>query len=553
MARSFFTSPSHGVDVEVDLSSQVLEVEATNPDAFQVASMRPTLPGLAGRWDWAPAMAFAMKAKAFDDGLYAAVEFLAQAGTPLFPGKRHLLKEVHRVLRARWQPTSEDPLKSALLLVHAALSMTGTVEESDRKLRLLGMQAVKEFESNEGASKPLGFYTWNARLQGVFKQDRLLQTELGPDVAQTLLAALQSDERLLSTWRKHLALPARLTNPLAKPALDEDGRYRCFLPPSDSHEGQLVKKLFAAEAPPEGFQLVDELIARLQKRQLDSTPTAKSGWYDHQFHALVPLLFPERTPEADRLRVGPRYRAELNAQFRALFATTRETHIKQLGVAVGAAPGSIPPLTLRPRLSIEPLAEFYRRRAESYLFVRQVLGELFGAHVLADARRVLPTGVSEEPLLEELLWMEQLFRGAHAIVRQELGFGEVEQGVLPTVLHTRRWLRHWTKDPDLSRDPRCVVPLFFDAGRQRTKVTAVLGFQATPVFVRFLKEPQVRLHAADAKVAASQPFTFGFSGYTTVRPVSAELYVSRVPDRDEFQALCGKHVSVPAILEALGR
>ena len=46
---------------------------------------------------------------AFDDGLYAAVGLLAQDGTPRLPGKRHLLEQVRRILRAQWQPTSQDP------------------------------------------------------------------------------------------------------------------------------------------------------------------------------------------------------------------------------------------------------------------------------------------------------------------------------------------------------------------------------------------------------------------------------------------------------------
>jgi hypothetical protein len=39
--------------------------------------------------------------------------------------------------------------------------------------------------------------------------------------------------------------------------------------------------------------------------------------------------------------------------------------------------------------------------------------------------------------------------------------------------------------------------------------------------------------------------------HPTICPISTEVYVSRVPDRTEFQALCDKHVSTWAILEAL--
>jgi len=549
MSGYFFTSERHGVDVEVDLSSQVLKLEAD--EQHSPSAPHPTLPGLEQHWGWAPAMAFALKAKAFDDGLYAAIDLLAQRGTPLLPGKRRIVEHVHRVLRSRWSPEGSDSLKSAVVLLHAALSMTGPLEESDRKLRLLVMKRLKEFESSELASKPLGFYTWNAELQALFKQDRLLQMELEPDVAQTLYQALRTDGRLLSAWRGQLRLLGQLTNPLSKPALDEDGEERCFFPPSDSHEGRLVKELFSDKAPPEGFQLVDELSSRIREGRLDTTPTPRSGWYDHQFHALVPLLMPERMPEAERLLFGPRYRAELEQQFRALFALTRETHIKQLESVVAGA--GVPPLIVAPRLSIEPLAEFYRRRADGYLFVRRMLREALGTSALADAHRVLPTGSAEEPLLDELVWMEQLFRGAHAIVREELGFEEVAEASLPAVSLTRRWLREWTEDPALAQDPRCVVPLFFDLERQKLKVTAVLGFHSTRVEVSFRRKPKVRLTDPQGRTVSTEQVVFERTTRTTVCPVTAELYVSRVPDRAEFQALCKRHRSTQAILEALQR
>jgi hypothetical protein len=310
-----------------------------------------------------------------------------------------------------------------------------------------------------------------------------------------------------------------------------------------------VKALFGQVAPPEGFQLVDELMARLRDGRLDSTPTAESGWYDHQFHALVPFLMPERMPEAGRLVIGPRYRAELERQFRALFALTRETHIKQLEQLVAAGR----PLFVWPRLSIEPLAEFYRRRADGYRFIRNVLGEFLGEPALANSRRVLPKGTAEVPLLEELAWMENLFRGAHAIVRQELGFEDVAEAVLPASLLTRQWLRQWTRDPDLARDPRCVVPLFFDTERQKTKVSAVLGFHSTTVKARFLTPPQVTVYGRGGRFEGSSRVLFHHAQHVTARPVTAELYVSRVPERTEFQALCDELVSAEAILEALQR
>lgn len=577
MSRYQFTSPQYGVDVEVDLSPQVLELEADDVEPFWSRRARrhllrmegietpgvielldtsdasllfPTLPSMNRAWTWAPVMAFTLKAKAFDDGLYAAVDLLMQHGTPRLPGKRHLVEQLQQVVLEQWRQGNAEVLRPALVLLRSALSMTGALEEQDWKLKLLVKKAVAEFEASPGASKPLGFYTWTPELQALFKQDRLLQTPLQDEVATGLFSVLQSDALLLSGWKRHLGLLSRLTNPLSKPALDEGSGERCFFPPSDSHEGRLVKELFSDVAPPEGFQLVDELIARLRDGRLDSTPKPGAGWYDHQFHALAPLLLPERMPEAERLVIGPRYRAELEQQFRALFALTRETHIKQLEQLLA---GGGMPLVVSPRLSIEPLAELYRRRADGYRFIRNVLGEFLGEPALANARRVCPEGTEEVPLLEELVWMENLFRGAHSIVRQELGFGDISEELLPASLLTRQWLRQWKEDPDLATDPRCVVPLFFDVERKKTKVTAVLGFHSTSVKARFLTPPRVEVYGSGGRSQGASGVIFSDASHLTARPVTAELYVSRVPDREEFQALCDEHGSAEAILEVLQR
>ncbi|HYO65790.1 MAG TPA: hypothetical protein VEU33_06880 [Archangium sp.] len=197
------------------------------------------------------------------------------------------------------------------------------------------------------------------------------------------------------------------------------------------------------------------------------------------------------------------------------------------------------------------MAEFYRRRAEGYLFLRQVLRELLGEEALTNARRVLPSGATGEPLLEELVRMEQLFRGAHAIVRKELGVEEVPPAVLPAAQATQHWLSQW-EDPDLTRDPRCVVPLFFDTSRRKTKVLAFLGFHLTTVTAQFARGTEVCLTDWDGHpMSSEQFFRIRATEHLTVRPVTAELYMRWVPDRAEFQALCDKHVSSGPILNAL--
>ncbi|NTX13771.1 hypothetical protein HUA76_23475 [Myxococcus sp. CA056] len=563
--------------VEVDLSTQVLELEVAEEESFfslrgrKDLESRPVDPAdpslgsisvvprqlaphlyaklsdISSFYAWAPAQAFAVKSKCFDDGLLATVELLVQKGTPRLPGKRGLVLDVWRALRPRWPEESSDELRGTLSFLQAALSLTGSPEESNKTLTLHAKRCRQAFEADTFKSKPLGFYTWNNALTALFKQGRLLQEELSPESAELLARMLTEDPSRLSTYQRHLGLMARLTNPLSKPAVHEAGLTHCFFPPSDSHEGRLVKQLFGEVSPPDGYSFVDDFIQRIRDGRIETTPGTHSGVYDYQIHALAPLLFPERTPESERLIVGPKYRAELEAQFRTLFALTRETQLKQLeSLSAGGAP-----LVVAPRLSIEPLAEHYRRRAEAYRFLRHVLEESLGADVLAGARRTLPKGTQEESLWDELVWMEQLFRGAHVIVRQELGCGLIPEADLPAAMLTRRWLRDWRRDSDISADTRCVVPVYFDKERDLTKVVAVMGFLSITVEARFQQAPQVRVFGADGQERAdAKPLLFP-TRYNTLCPVAEEVYVRRVPDRKEFRELCDTHGSREAILSAL--
>ena len=95
MSRYFFAQ--HKLEIHVDLSSQVLnlELDKRSSTSSEARRLHPTLKGIDRKWNWVPAMAFALKAKAFDDGLYAAVELLTQNGTPLLPGRRRIVEQVH--------------------------------------------------------------------------------------------------------------------------------------------------------------------------------------------------------------------------------------------------------------------------------------------------------------------------------------------------------------------------------------------------------------------------------------------------------------------------
>src|SRR6185295_222737 len=140
---------------------------------------------------------------------------------------------------------------------------------------------------------------------------------------------------------------------------------------------------------------------------------ADSGFYDHQLFALEAILSLREMPEGARLELNEEYELSLVELFKALYALTRETHIKQLEIPKpGAAPRPAPKkpvVWLAPSLSIEPLASYYLRRAEAYSFVRRALADSFGA---SSSLSGVLSGVERE---------EEIFRAASSLALSELG------------------------------------------------------------------------------------------------------------------------------------
>jgi hypothetical protein len=131
----------------------------------------------------------------------------------------------------------------------------------------------------------------------------------------------------------------------------------------------------------------------------------------------------------------------------------------------------------------------------------------------------------------------------------------------------RAWVAGMERDPDLSRDTRMMVPVFYDVGRQRMKVWALLGWSHRPLAVRFHRPPRV-VETAGRKPASAlewlgrrfrrtrddavvPPIEFTSEHYSAAFPVTAEIYVDRLLDRDAFRRLCDRLRTRSAILEAL--
>jgi hypothetical protein len=543
--------------VRLDLSGQVLRLEIPEIIASYKDEPAPPLLPCLPRNENEPVSAatLLLKAKQFDDGLYAAVEMAAQHGLGRFPGKASLLRSLASTL-ATWDV-------GAAATVYAACELGGIAVPDALKKPVRSI--VTGFLDDQLLSKPLGFYTWSEPLKAIFRQDRLLQQPLKQGPANYLERALKETPGASESYDACLRLNARLTNPPARPGLGDPTGPRAFFPASCSHEQLLFERLFGDKPVPDGFDLMRELIRRVRSGEITLKPTEQSGWYDHQTWSLAPLILPDRVPETAHLQLGMRYRGHLEDLFRGALALTRETHVKQLAVAVGGCRGPWPPpIWVTPNLSVEPLPTCYERRASSYRFVRAVLEETFGADALMEMHRLTPEGPSDVHLGEELAVMEKLFDGASATARQELGMAPLGDG--DAVACFAKWRGDLSRDRDASRDARMMVPVYYDLQRKQTKVWAFLGWRRVPVVASFEKEPLIvsietskpedRLNVLRKKFRnePEKPLPsvrFERDRYEFAVPVMAEVYVERLLDRDEFRKHCDRFRTRDAILANL--
>lgn len=506
-----------------------------------------------------------VKAKAFDDGLCAAVE-LADGN---LAARAELLQKILEAISP-----ADAGGKGGRALISAALHLAGERVDVTPEMK----QILAEFREDDSRSKPIGFYTWSRELIRVFQQGRLLQTELEAPEAKALAAALSKDSELTGSYHEMLTLAERLTNPLAHEDLRQASRALAggeepnlpdpshFFPPSRSHETELILKLYGDRPIPDRFNLADEMVKRIRAGSLDLEPTAASGWYDHQVFALESLVIPEEMPEAKHLVLADTYRMDLVGLFKSLLALTRETHVKQLeGIVCGArAPGETIILEVEPSLTVEPLATYYLRRAKSYRFVRDVLEETYGREWLFELRRLTAGGPVNMPLVIEVRLMEALCHGAYLTTCDELGMKpevDANLGFGKGPATDRALFRHWTGqikiDPDLGRDVRMMVPIFYDIERRKLKVWAVLGVATKPMSISFEKDPTVVCvkEVTDGKtieVPLEDVYvSFQAQDQRLGYLVTAELYVTRPLNREEFRDLCDSSESAQEILDRL--
>lgn len=532
--------------------------------------LRPTLEETLSN-HFVPASVLIQKAKQFDDGLYAAIDLAAEKGAGKFAGKVKLLNELaHEMLQGDGKiDQPEFVILAACLLGKVPADLKPSVAQQVQAF-------VAEFQKDEVRSKPIGFYTWSDSLKEIFQQDRMLQSQLESAAGiERLVKLLHADKDRRASYEAYLRLVSRLTNPLAKPDLrgalatldggsfvaPKNGVY--FFPPSMSQETELMKRMFPNGIVPPSFNLAETLVAKVQNGQLDLRPRPDSGWYDHQVYSLEPLAIPDKMPEARHLNLNDEYKKHLVELFKGVWALTRETHIKQLEImATSAAPGrnveiSKPVIEIYPELHSEPLATSYLRRAASYRFVRNVIEESFGAETIRQMRRQTAAGPVAVSLADELRQMEGLFYGAYVAVNAELGL-KVEpradvgsgQGAAADAQTFLEWGANISHDPDLGRDARMMVPVYFDVLTGQIKVWVFLGWSDKQVAVGFNKRPEAKIFdAAGAPVDLKKvELRFPTIYRNVATPIVREIFVERLLNRDEFRKLCDTYKTEAAIL-----
>ncbi len=175
--------------------------------------------------------------------------------------------------------------------------------------------------------------------------------------------------------------------------------------------------------------------------------------------------------------------------------------------------------------------------------------------------RLTAAGAATASLAVELDSLEGIFQGASATVSGELGLsGEVKAapGAAPGRSRDtdREAFQHLAKtmngDPDLGRDARMMVPVFFDRGRQKTKVWVFLGWSHRPVSFWFATPPSVEV-TKNGHAAKTGEFEveFGATHHTIAYPVTAEVYVQQILDREEFRRHCDRFKTRSEILKNL--
>lgn len=511
------------------------------------------------------------KAKQFDDGLYAALDQAYYQGL-----KNTFLSHVQLVQGFCDKAGKDNP---AAPFLAAGLELAGVkVEVADKQAK---ERFLSEFQENEVASKPIGFYTWNETLKSCFRFLRFFQRQFGADelaVPNAVAALLSQDMLGYTNYQKANAFYARLTNPLiclsmadalGKTSLDaQQLAKRCeekkvshrtlaFFPPSTSREVVLFEKLFP-QGLPANVDLMRELVKRIRSGEVDLKPGPDSGWYEYQVYALETLLLPEKGEERSKLLLTKAYKTRMLEAFKALVTKRRETHVRQLAMA--EAGSALPPLQdkIKPRLRVEPCPSYFLRTARAYAFLANFLEATVGNEALQQLHGLKKEGARKENLFVELNEVRDLFYGLYLLSAEDIGmkatFAKEEHVQVDRCDQLATdWLAKAFQDEDLAADTRVAVPIMVDPNRKVTRLWLTLGVRLTKLETDYARPPSIKPAKGEGDWKVVESHQLDKANYLIPVDEFAEVEVKglKVLTREELRAICDREKTKEAILQAL--
>ena len=492
------------------------------------------------------------KAEQFDDGFRAALELAHYRGL----GKP-LVGQVALIGRflARVGPDSPAaPFLAAGLEIAGEKAAIGAKGEADKA------RWLNEFRASEVRSKPVGHATWSPELTAAFRFSRFFARPFGrdePAIPRALAGALAGDDALRADYGRTLAFLAILTNPSRRASVaNPAARAVSLFPSPTSRESELFDRLFPV-GPPPGMSLMNELTSQIRSGRVKLDPRPDGGWYDHQVHALEPLLLPEKADEHAKLLLTKSYKRRRVEAFRALITKRREMFEGEVKSEMGIEPQ----LAISPRLRVEPCPTYFLRTARAYGFLKESLDEVLGESALRSIHG-LREGGAERPLdlRAELDAIRALFFGLALVSSEDVGLEPPcldAEGLdaAKCVEAALGWLAHPEADPDLGVDARVTATILADPDRQVTRTWATLGIRLAKLDVSFARPPSARPGGSAEPWAVVRPGLMLPSHYLIPVDEFAEVELKglRVLDRAEFRRICDEGKTREGIIGALER
>jgi hypothetical protein len=508
------------------------------------------------------------KAKQFDDGLYAALD---QA---YFLGHSEKMPSHLDLIERLLVKVGNDSPAAAYFAAGLTLGGRETALADNAKRDAL----IQEFNANPALAKPIGFYTWNDSLKKCWALMRFFQRPLekSDPIARDIVKALESDTALAADCQQAAQFYGKLTNPLTRltfsdaigtdlassEALDALRTSKgvkspglSLFPPSSARETELFQRLFPMGVP-EGANLMNELVRRIRSGEIDLSPRANSGWYDHQVYALETMLLPERGEEHYKLLLTKPYKKRMLEAFQALITKRRETHARQLETAATAE--ALPPDEFLPHLRVEPCPSYYLRTARSYAFLHEFLIGTIGTETLKTLHGLRQRGEQEADLLAEVESQRDLFYGLYLISCEDIGLkSALAEGEVADLdfcyTGAESWLGKIADEPDLAEDTRVAVPIYVDPIQGTMRLWVTLGVRLTRLDSRFMTPPRIKPATGEGDWQTVEKWKLAEASFLISVDEFAEVEVPTLspPNREELRKLCDEHKTKEKIVEAL--